>query len=133
MAKFYEVGIPKWQRIVGYMLSILFSFQIFMAGLMKIIANPEMIKVMASLGAMANYTLFVGWGELILLALYWIPQTRKLGFFLMCSFVGGIIATEIIAERPVIVGIITAVLLYAGTIMRYPSLLKSMKGKENSE
>lgn len=96
-----------------------------MAGIMKVIGNPEMEKNMANLGSMADLILFVGIGELILLALYWIPQTRKLGFYLMCSFVGGIIATEIIGGRPVFIGILTAILLYAATILRFPSLLKS--------
>lgn len=125
MAKFHETGISKGQKIAGYILSVLFSFQIFMAGIMKVIGNPEMEKNMANLGSMADLILFVGIGELILLALYWIPQTRKLGFYLMCSFVGGIIATEIIGGRPVFIGILTTILLYAGTILRFPSLLKS--------
>lgn len=127
MAKFHQTDIPKWQRIIGYILSILFSFQIIMAGIMKLIASPEMTKNMATLGPMNDNMLLVGAGELILLVLYWLPKTHKLGFYLMCSFVGGIIATEIIAARPLSIGISTAVMLYAGTIMRFPSLIKNEK------
>ncbi|MEM6525517.1 MAG: DoxX family protein [Bacteroidota bacterium] len=124
MAKFHETGIPKWQRIIGYILSIIFSFQIFVAGTMKIISNDEMNENMAGLGPMADHILLIGLGELVLLALYWIPKTQKIGFYLMCSFVGGIIATEIIGGRPIFIGISTAILLYAGTIMRNPSQIR---------
>lgn len=96
-----------------------------MAGIMKVISNPEMTENMASLGPMAENILLVGIGELILLVLYWVPNTQKLGFYLMCSFVGGIIATEIIGGRPIFIGISTAILLYAGTILRFPSLIKN--------
>jgi hypothetical protein len=124
MAKFHEDQIGKVQKIVGYALSIVFSFQILMAGIMKVISNPEMTENMASLGPMAENILLVGIGELILLVLYWFPKTQKIGFYLMCSFVGGIIATEIIGGRPIFIGISTAVLLYVGTILRKPSMLK---------
>lgn len=70
MAKFHQTDIPKWQRIIGYILSILFSFQIIMAGIMKLIASPEMTKNMATLGPMNDNMLLVGAGELILLVLY---------------------------------------------------------------
>lgn len=49
----------------------------------------------------------------------------------MCAFVGGVIVAEVAAGTHVeqgappapLVGIVTAVLLYAGTIMRFPSLM----------
>ena len=128
MAKFHETDIPKWQKITGYFLSGLFSFQIFMAGIMKIIIDPDMMKNVPNIGPMADYVLFIGIGELILLCLYWLPKTQKFGFYLMCSFVGGIIATEIIGGRPLWVGIGTAILLYAGTIMRNHSLFDKHRG-----
>ncbi|MDG1755782.1 MAG: hypothetical protein P8I43_00050 [Bacteroidia bacterium] len=77
--------------------------------------------------------LFIGLLELVILALYWIPKTQKIGFYLLCAFVGGVIVAELAAGTHVeqgsppapLVGIVTAILLYAGTIMRFPSLLKS--------
>jgi len=127
MAKFHEAEIPKWQKITGYAFSIIFSIQILMAGIMKIIGNPDMTENMAKLGSIGDNIFLVGIGELFLLLLYWLPQSRKLGFYLFCSFVGGIIATELIGGRPIFIGISTATLLYAGTIMRFPSLIISPK------
>jgi|AntRauTorckE5430_2_1112549.scaffolds.fasta_scaffold15876_2 hypothetical protein len=127
MARFHEDHIGKAQKITGYILSILFSFQIFMAGIMKVIGNPDMTENMAKLGSIGENIFLVGIGELFLLLFYWLPQSRKLGFYLLCSFVGGIIATELIGGRPIFIGISTATLLYAGTIMRFPSLIMNQK------
>jgi hypothetical protein len=127
MALFHEEEIPKWQKITGYVFSIIFSIQILMAGIMKIIGNPDMTANMAKLGSIGENIFLIGLGELFLLLLYWLPQSRKLGFYLLCSFVGGIIATELIGGRPIFIGISTATLLYAGTIMRFPSLIISQK------
>jgi len=127
MALFHEAEIPKWQKITGYVFSIIFSIQILMAGIMKIIGNPDMTANMAKLGSIGENIFLIGLGELFLLLLYWLPLSRKLGFYLLCSFVGGIIATELIGGRPIFIGISTATLLYAGTIMRFPSLIISQK------
>lgn len=130
MAKFHEVGTAKWQLVVGYVLSILFSLQILMAGVVKVIHEPGIVERMSKIQNWDDKLVFVGVLELVLLALYWIPKAQKLGFYLLCAFVGGIIVAEVVAgthegypPAPT-VGIATAVMLYAGTIMRNPSMLK---------
>lgn len=124
MTNYHETGISKTQRIVGYVLSILFSFQILMAGVMKLIGAAPIVENMNAITNWGDKTLFIGILELILLVLYWMPKTMKLGFYLMCSFAGGIIVAEVVAGKPPVVGIITAILLYAGTILRNPSMIK---------
>ncbi len=123
MAKYHESQIGKTQRIVGYVLSILFSIQILMAGVLKLIQMPDMVENMQKITNWGDKIVFIGVLELIILVLYWIPKTMKLGFLLMCSFVGGIIVAEVVSGQPPIAGIITAVLLYVGTALRLPSLL----------
>lgn len=124
MAKYHESEIGKAQRIIGYVLSILFSIQILMAGVLKLIQMPTMVENMQKITNWGDKLMFIGVLELIILVLYWIPKTMKLGFFLMCSFVGGIIVAEVVSGQPPIAGIITAVLLYSGTVLRLPSLLR---------
>ncbi|MGB2128236.1 MAG: DoxX family protein [Flavicella sp.] len=130
MARYHEDHIGKTQKIVGYVLSILFSFNIFMAGALKVIQEAGMIERMNNIKNWGDKLLFVGLLELVLLALYWIPKTQKLGFYLLCSFVGGIIVAEVVAGTPEgmppapLAGIITSIFLYAGTILRKPSMLK---------
>ncbi len=130
MARYHEDHIGKTQKIVGYVLSILFSFNIFMAGVLKVIQEAGIVERMNNIKNWGDKLLFVGILELVLLALYWIPKTQKLGFYLLCSFVGGIIVAEVVAGTAEgmppapLAGIITAVLLYAGTILRKPSMLE---------
>lgn len=130
MAKYHDLGISKGQKIIGYALSVLFSIQIVVAGLLKVIHEPGIVERMGKIDNWDDELVFVGVLELVLLALYWIPKTQKLGFYLLCSFVGGIIVAEVVAGThegyppAPIAGIITAVTLYAGTIMRFPSMLK---------
>jgi hypothetical protein len=132
MAKFHEDQISKAQKIAGYVLSILFSIQILMAGVLKVIGEAAIVERMNNIPNWGNKLLFIGVLELMLLALYWIPKTQKLGFFLLCAFVGGIIVAEVAAGTHVeqrgppapLVGLVTAILLYAGTILRKPSMLK---------
>lgn len=124
MAKYHENQIGKGQKVVGYILSGLFSFQILMAGVMKLIQAPPIVENMNAITNWGDKTLFIGVLELLLLAFYWFPKTMKLGFYLMASFAGGIIVAEVVAGKPPVVGIVTAVLLYAGTLLRNPSLLK---------
>lgn len=133
MAKFHEDHIGKAQKITGYALSILFSVQILMAGGLKVIGEDAIVERMNNIPNWGDNLLFIGLLELVLLVLYWIPKTQKIGFYLLCAFVGGIIVAEVAAGTHVeqgyppapLIGIVTAILLYAGTILRNPSMLKN--------
>lgn len=130
MAKFHEDQIGKAQKITGYVLSILFSINIFMAGILKVIGEASIVERMNNIPNWGNKLMFIGLLELVILTLYWIPKTQKLGFYLLCAFMGGVIVAEVAAGThegmppAPLVGIITAVMLYAGTILRKPSMLK---------
>ena len=130
MATYHEDHIGKTQKIVGYVLSFLFSFNIFMAGVLKVIQEAGIVERMSQIRNWEDKLLFIGVLELVLLALYWIPKTQKLGFYLLCSFVGGVIVAEVVAGShegmppAPLAGIITSVFLYAGTVLRKPSMLK---------
>jgi hypothetical protein len=129
MAKFHEDQIGKAQKMTGYVLSIFFSINIFMAGMLKVIGETSIVERMSSIPNWGDKLLFIGLLELVLLALYWIPKTQKLGFYLLCAFVGGVIVAEVAAGThegmppAPLVGIITALMLYAGTILRKPSMI----------
>lgn len=124
MVNYHETSIPKIQKIAGYAMSILFSVQILIAGIMKLFQTEPIVQNMNAVTNWGDKTLFVGILELILLALYWVPKTQKVGFYLLCSFVGGVIVAEVVAGKVPLAGIVVAVLLYAGTILRFPKLLK---------
>lgn len=124
MANYHEPTIGKTQRIVGYVLSALFSVIIFMAGVSKLVGAEPVVENMSKVPNWEDKLVFLGVLELLILGVYWVPKTMKLGFFLMCSYTGGIIVAEVVSGQVPISGLVVAVLLYAGTIMRNPSLLR---------
>jgi hypothetical protein len=68
-----------------------------MAGILKAIQEDSMPERMSNIPNWGDKLLFIGLLELALLALYWIPKTRELGFYLPGAFVGGIIVAEVAA------------------------------------
>jgi hypothetical protein len=77
MAKFHEDKIGKAQKITGYILSVLFSINIFMGGILKVFQESSIIERMNSIPNWGDKLLFIGLLELVLLALYWNPKTCK--------------------------------------------------------
>ena len=123
MSSLHEDGISKSRKIIGYVLSILPSAMILLSGVMKVIGSEEMKANMSAIPNFGELLFLIGVLELVCLLLYWIPKTSNLGFFLLCSYAGGIIVAEIVAGGPPIPGVPVAVLFYVGTFLRKPSLL----------
>jgi hypothetical protein len=122
MSNLNETQISKAKKIAGYTISIIASFMLFMAGIMKIIGNEEMQINMAKVTNFGEKLMFIGILEISILILYWIPRTMNIGFFLLASFGGGIIVAEIVTGEIPIAGILITTLFYVGTILRKPTL-----------
>lgn len=122
MNTLHETQISKTRRITGYALSIIPSLMILIAGIMKVIGNEGMLENMNKINNWGDKMLLIGLIELGALALYWIPKTMNIGFFLLASFGGGIIVAEVVGGDIPIPGIMVSSLLYAGTFLRKPSL-----------
>ena len=122
MTVLHETQISKARKIAGYTISIIASFMLFMAGIMKIIGTEEMQINMAKVTNFGDKLMFIGILEISILILYWIPRTMNIGFFLLASFGGGIIVAEIVSGGMPIAGIMVSTLFYVGTILRKPSI-----------
>lgn len=123
MSSLHETQISKKRKITGYVLSILPSLMILMAGITKILGTEEMVQTFAKLPNWEDKMLFIGVLELIILMLYWIPKTMNIGFFLMLGFMGGALLAEVVLKGGIpIPSIFVTTLLYVGTLLRKPSL-----------
>jgi hypothetical protein len=60
----------------------------------KIIKVPKIVSDFTKLGV-GDYTQMLGFTELILLGLLLYPKTMRFGYFLMCGYFGGAIATHL--------------------------------------
>lgn len=95
------------------------------ASIPKIFLMDVMVQMYETSG-IENVTLtliLLGSIELLCAVIFLIPKTRKIGFFLVTAFIGGIIAMEWIEpDATPLTGIILQVLLWAGMYFENPSL-----------
>ena len=121
MSTLHDPGISKAQRTSGYLLSVLASFMVFVSGLLKFTQNTWAMEPLEKLG-LSEHAILVGVIEILCALLYWIPKTSNIGFFLLCSYVGGIIVGELLMGEVPIPGLAIGVMIYLGTLLRKPSL-----------
>ncbi len=117
----HEPQINSAQRIVGYALSILASSILFFSGMNKVMGAKWVVDTLAVIN-LDQYILIIGIIEITAVILFWIPKTMNIGFFLLCSYTGGIIAVEMATGYGGTLGITVAIMIYVGTILRKPSL-----------
>jgi len=85
----------------------------------KLTASEEIVENLAQYNIHPQLLGVVLLGSL---ALYLVPKTSNIGFFLLCSYMGGVIVGELVRGEMPIVGIVLATLLYVGTMLRKPEL-----------
>jgi hypothetical protein len=121
MSSLHEPGISQSRKVIGYALSIIPSLMVFTSGLLKFTPNPSILEILEKLGV-AEQAVFIGLVEVFCVILYWIPKTSNIGFFLFCSYAGGIIVGELILGDLPIPGLAIGAMVYVGTLLRKPTL-----------
>jgi len=121
MTLLHNPEISKIRRISGYVISIMASSIIGFSAMIKLIGKELMEENMVKLH-MEDITTFLGVAEVICLIIYWTPKTSNIGFFLLCTYMGGVIASELFLGYTPYTGIGVAILLYLGTMLRKPEL-----------
>lgn len=102
----------KTTKIISTVLIAIPSVMIAMSGIMKI-AGAEQIVEGLTKGGLGSYITFFGIIELFSLALFIYPKTRKIGFLLLCSYLGGALSIELAAGEPPIAALFLTVLWVA--------------------
>ena len=91
---------PKTKRIVSIILAALPSLMLIMSGFMKLAGAKEVTEGLGKAGLGPGLLKLIGIVELASVALFWIPKTSRLGFYLLCSYLGGAICMELAGGRP---------------------------------
>ena len=120
MATLHDSDINNIRKIAGYLISGLVSAMLLFSGTMKLIGNDFLVEAMTAINLVPAMRT-IGLIEITAVILYWIPKTMNFGFFLLCSYMGGVIAAELIAMQGVGIpmpGVPLAILLYVGTFLR---------------
>lgn len=123
MARWHEAETSRQQRKGGYALSLMATIAIFLSGVFKLFSLPRAIEPLEKLD-LAPYALWVGLAEVALVLFYWLPATSRLGFFLICSYIGAILLGEILMGEFPFPALILGCMITLGTYLRTPSLFR---------
>jgi hypothetical protein len=111
-----QTPIPKWQIVIGWVLSGILAFVFLPSAFFKIM-QPEGFLEGWTKSLPAATARPLGIIELTMFAMYLFPKTRYLGGLIMLAYLGGAVATHLhIGDGkfpvPVVVGIIAWLGLY---------------------
>lgn len=112
--------ISKTRNIIGWVLSAIPLLALIGGAFNKLSGKEETLANINKIGEINPALL--GILSIVLVALYLLPKTSKIGFFLLCSYYGGVIVGEIAMGEFPLIGIVMSVLLYVGTMLKKPEL-----------
>lgn len=121
MPALHHADISRIQKFSAYTLSIIASLMVLSSAIFKFTGEPNIYNILETLGV-AEHAVAIGLAEILIVALYWIPRSSNLGFFLFCSYIGAITVAEIIMGDFPLPGLTIGLMIYLGTLLRKPDL-----------
>ena len=115
----------KTTRILSIILMVIPSLMLIMSGVMKLSGSPQIVEGLGKAG-LGSYIMLFGLIELVAVALFWIPKTRKLGFLLICCYLGGALSIELMGHQAPVAALLL-VLAWAGIYLRDRSVFLETK------
>lgn len=119
----------KTTHIISIVLMVIPSLMIVMSGVMKLIGSQQIVDGLTKVG-LGNYIVLFGLIELISVALLWITMTRNIGFFLLCSYLGGALSIELAGGQAPLAAIFLA-LIWISVFLKDRSLFLRTDKTEN--
>ena len=89
----------KVKNIISYVLLALPSIMIVMSAVMKLSGAPQIVEGLTK-GGLGAYIKLFGTIELVSVALLFYPKTYKIGFYLLCSYLGGAMSIDLAGGQP---------------------------------
>src|SRR5271168_5397848 len=86
----------KKRNTVSIIVGAVPAAMVLMSAIIKLVSNPEPL-IKAGFGP---YIKTLGIIEIALLILFFYPKTKKIGFYLLCSYLGGSFSAELAAGFP---------------------------------
>lgn len=101
--------MSKTTRIISIVLMVIPSLMLIMSAIMKLTHSQVIVDSFGKAG-LGSYITLIGVIELISVALFLIPKTTKVGFLLLCSYLGGALVIELAGGQPPMAAIFLAVI-----------------------
>jgi len=118
------------RTIVGNVLISLSGLLLVASGTAKLMNVPKVISELSSMGFDGNKLLFVAILEIFSAVLFLVPFTRPAGLLLVCSFLGGAIATHLQHGRSIVQPAVFLAVVWCGTLLRYRRPLWTLASSE---
>ncbi|CAN5831761.1 hypothetical protein BH11BAC7_BH11BAC7_06360 [soil metagenome] len=106
----------KTKRIISIVLMAVPSLMLLMSAFMKLSGAKEIVDALTK-GGFGPYIRMLGIIELLSVALFIYPKTFKVGFLLLCCYLGGAFAIELASGQPPMAAIFL-VLIWVAAFLR---------------
>lgn len=113
----------KSKSIIKWTPTVIVSIIITFSGLMKLIALPQLVEIYARIGLLESMKI-LGAAELILVTIFILNRTMRLGFLLLTAWFGGAMAVELSHGSVFIFPAVILTILWIAAFLRDPSILK---------
>lgn len=110
----------KTTRIISIILSAIPVLMLTMSAIMKLSASQQMVENLGKSG-LGHYITLLGVIELVSVILFVYPKTTRLGFLLLCCYLGGALSVELATSHPPMAALFLAV-LWTSVFMRNKSM-----------
>ena len=110
---------------VGNGLTYFLSFLLVGSATAKLAHVPKVVTQMAGLGFDGGKLVFISVLEIMSAILFAYPRTRPFGLLIASAYLGGAIAAHIGHDQSGLQPAIVLALIWLGTWLRYPEMLKS--------
>jgi hypothetical protein len=112
----------KAKKIISLVLMIVPALLMILSAVMKFIAAPQVVEGLTKIGFLPNFPLpALALIEIASVALFLIPKTWRVGFFLICGYLGGAGVAEIIGHQPP-TAFVLLTLIWIGAYLKDESL-----------
>ena len=115
---------PKWQKVLGLILSVVPSLMLLGSAAMKFKGGDEMAKGFDHLGLPLELATGLGTIEGLIALVNLIPKVSFLGAILITGYMGGAILTHLRIGEPVFVQFLFGVVVWVGYGLRNPDVIR---------
>lgn len=113
--------ISKTRRVIGYILVALPTLMLAVSGTAKIMEAEPLVESLSKINLQEDIVT-IGLIEILCAIIYWLPKAGNIGFFLVCSYYGGVIASEWAMGHFPLFGVVLLTLFYVGSMLKKPTL-----------
>ncbi|WP_031494967.1 DoxX family protein [Bryobacter aggregatus] len=117
-----NVLIPKWQMVVGWLLTVIPVLMLLVSAALKFMGGTQLEEGFAHLGWPLSLAIPLGVLELACTAVFLTPRTAILGAVLLTGYLGGATATHVRVGDPFIAPVILGAMLWGGLFFRSPRI-----------